>query len=108
MEIRDAILLVVLGMALGGLAVWLVMAQHLRAARQDSAEQAARLRKLAHDVRGAVTSGLLMTERLESNTDASVRLAATVIAQAMDRAADLAKAASAETRGVAPAPPGNV
>jgi hypothetical protein len=105
---RDAILLLGLGAALGGLAAWLVMLRQLRAARSDAAEQITRLRKLAHDVRGAVTSALLMTERLEGNTDASVRLAASVIAQAMDRTANLAKAASAEARGTAATPPGEV
>jgi len=95
-----AILLVVLGAAVGGGAVWLAMARRLRAARREAAENADAVRKLSHDVRGAVTSAVLMTERLEASEDPAVRLAAGVVAKAMDRAAELAKAASARARGV--------
>ena len=103
MTIRDVFILVALGAGLGGLVVWLVMLQQLRAARRHAAEQSEAVRKLAHDVRGAVTSALLMTERLETSADPSVRLAAGVVANAMDRTAELAKAATAQARGVAPA-----
>jgi len=102
MTIRDGFFLVVLGAALGGLVVWLVMMRQLRAARRDVAQQSEAVVKLAHDVRGAVTSALLMTERMEAHADPSVRLAAGVVAKAMDRTAELAKAAAAQARGVAP------
>jgi hypothetical protein len=98
MTILDAFLFGVPGAALGGLLVWLLMAGQLRAARRGAAEQSEAVRKLAHDVRGAVTPALLMTERLETNPDPAVRLAAGVVAKAMDRAADVAKAAAAQAR----------
>jgi len=104
MTILDGLLLVVLGAALGGLAVWIFLARRLQATRQRATGQAAAVIKLAHDVRGALTPALLMTERLESHADPAVRLAAAVVAKAMDRAAELAKAASAQARGVAPEP----
>jgi hypothetical protein len=102
MLIRDGTFLVVLGALLGGVLAWLLMARQLRAARREVARQSTAVRTLAHDVRGAVTPALLMTERLETNADPAVRLAAGVVAKAMDRVADLAKAASAEARAVAP------
>jgi signal transduction histidine kinase len=98
MTIRDGFFLVVLGAGLGGVLVWLVMARQLRAARRDAAQQSEAVVKLAHDVRGAVTSAVLMTERLETHADPSVRLAAAVVAKAMDRTAELAKAAAAQAR----------
>src|ERR1700689_3572944 len=104
MTIRDGFLLVLLGVALGGGAVWLLLAQQLRAAQRRATQQSDAVIKFAHDVRGAVTPALLMTERLETNTDPSVRLAAGVVAKAMDRAAELAKAAAAQARGIAPEP----
>jgi signal transduction histidine kinase len=104
MTIRFFFLVAVLGAALGGGFVWLLMARQLRTARRQAAEQSEAIRKLAHDVRGAVTPALLMTERLESNPDPAVRLAAGVVAKAMDRAADVAKAAAAQARAVAPPP----
>jgi hypothetical protein len=101
MMIGAGFLLVVLGGALGAGAVWLALTRQVRAARQRAAEQSQAVIKLSHDVRGAVTPALLMTERLESNADPAVRLAAGVVAKAMDRAADLAKLAAAEARSVA-------
>jgi hypothetical protein len=107
MTILDGLLLVVLGAALGGLAVWFFLARQLQQMQRRATEQTAAVIKLAHDVRGAVTPALLMTERLESNADPTVRVAAGVVAKAMDRAADLAKAASAQARGIAAEPQRN-
>ena len=104
MMIAAGIVLVVCGGALGGGAVWLALARQLRAAQQCAAAQSQAVIKLSHDVRGAVTPALLMTERLENNADPAVRLAASVVAKAMDRAADLAKLAAAEARSVAVQP----
>jgi signal transduction histidine kinase len=104
MTIRDGLFLIVLGAALGGVLVWLVLARQLRTAQRRATEQSEAVIKLSHDVRGAVTPALLMTERLETNADPAVRLAAGVVAKAMDRAADLAKAAAAQARGVASEP----
>ena len=98
MVIRDAVLFFVLGAALGGLLVGLLMIQRLRAASSRLQQGAESVIKLAHDVRGAVTPALLMTERLQLHSDDAVRQAAAVMASAMERAADLAKAASAEAR----------
>jgi len=108
MTIRDSLLFIVLGAALGGGAVWLLLARQLQVAHRRATQQSEAVIKLAHDVRGAVTPALLMTERLETSTDPSVRLAAGVVAKAMDRAADLAKTAAAQARGVAVEPRRNV
>jgi hypothetical protein len=97
MAIRDAVLLAS-GAALGGLAACLFMMRQLRAARSRAAEQAERMIKLAHDIRGAVTPALLMTERLEQTDDPAVRRAAAIVAGAIERTSELAKAASADAR----------
>ena len=70
---RDVILSVVLGVAAGGLAVWLVMARQVAAARTRDAQWAQLIIKLSHDIRGAVTPALLMAERLEMHSDAAVK-----------------------------------
>lgn len=95
MPLPAAILLVVLGAAAGGFGVWLVMARQLRAADTKWAESIIRL---AHDIRGAVTPALLMAERLEMSSDPAVKQAAAIIATAMDRTTEIAKAASTEAR----------
>jgi len=111
MAIGHAVLFFVVGAALGGLIAWLVMARQLRQARSRVTLRTERLIKLAHDIRGAVTPALLMTERLGLNSDPAVRQAAAGVAEAMERTAELAKAASAETHAAAggiakPAPEG--
>jgi hypothetical protein len=98
MPIYAAILLLVLGALAGGLAVWLLMARQLRAISATDAKRAESIIRLSHDVRGAVTPALLMAERLELNPDPAVKQAATVIAAAMDRTTEIAKAASADAR----------
>jgi hypothetical protein len=104
MMIGIGVALLVLGAALGGSAAWLMLSRQLGTARQQTTEQMQLVIKLSHDVRGAVTPALLMTERLETNADPAVRLAAGVVAKAMDRAAELSKAAAAQARGIAPEP----
>jgi signal transduction histidine kinase len=102
-----AVILFVLGALAGGFGVWLVLGRRLHAARAGDAQWAEGIIKLSHDIRGAVTPALLMAERLEMNADPAVQQAASIIAQAMDRTSEIAKAASAEARaraGVAKEP----
>lgn len=99
------VVLVAIGAAAGGLVVWLVLMRQLRAARSRVAERTEKVLKLAHDVRGAVTPALLMTERLEQSSDPAVRQAAALVASAMERTAELAKAASAEAQAAGVAKP---
>ena len=101
MAIWDAVLLVVLGVIVGGLAVWLVMARQVRAARARDEQWAQLIVKLSHDIRGAVTPALLLAERLEMNADPAIKQAATVVSSAMERTTELAKAASTEARATA-------
>jgi hypothetical protein len=91
-------MLFAIGAALGGLIASLIMMQQLRAARSRAARRTERLIKLTHDIRGAVTPALLMAERLGLNSDPGIREAAGVVADAMERTAELAKAASSEAR----------
>jgi hypothetical protein len=98
MAILDAILLIMLGVVAGGLAAWLAMARQVRVARARDAQWTQLIIKLSHDIRGAVTPALLMAERLEMNADPGVKQAAAVVASAMERTAEIAKAASAEAR----------
>jgi hypothetical protein len=89
--VLTAILALIVGVVLGGLAMLLP----LRTARAREQALAVAIRKLGHDLRGAVSPAMLMAERLEQNADPAIRQAGTIITQAMDRAADLSKAASA-------------
>lgn len=100
MTTRDAVLLIV-GFGVGGLLAWLATARQVRTAKSLAERRKENVIKLGHDIRGAVTPALLMTERLEMNKDPAVRQAAEVVARAMERTAELAKAASAEARGIA-------
>ena len=100
MPIQYEILFIVVGLVAGGLAVWLVMAPQVRAAHTRDARLAQLVIKFSHDIRGAVTPALLMAERLEMNADPAVKQAAVVIAEAMERTTEIAKAASAEARSI--------
>jgi signal transduction histidine kinase len=98
MAIWYAIPFLVLGAVGGGLAGWLAMVRQMRAAHARDARLAQLVIKFSHDIRGAVTPALLMAERLEMNADPAVKQAAAVVASAMERTAEIAKAASAEAR----------
>jgi signal transduction histidine kinase len=102
-----AVILFVLGAAAGGLGVWLMMARRLRADHAADARRAEIIIRLSHDIRGAVTPALLMAERLETNSDPAVKQAATIIATAMDRTTEIAKAASTEARATGVVAKGN-
>ena len=97
MTVRDLVLFAI-GAVAGGLVIWLVMIRQLRVARSRAAERTEKVINLAHDIRGAVTPALLMTERLEQSNDPAVRQAAALAASAMERTSELAKAASAEAQ----------
>ncbi|MCW3474822.1 ATP-binding protein [Limobrevibacterium gyesilva] len=86
--------MLVIGAVAGAAAAWLLAQRGLRSAQARETELAAALSRLGHDLRGALSPALLMAERLEANADPAVKQAGTVVAQAMDRAASLAKAAS--------------
>ena len=58
--------------------------------------------KLSHDLRGALSPALLMAERLEGHADPKVKQAGETIAASMDRAAALAREASALAKGTLP------
>jgi signal transduction histidine kinase len=59
--------------------------------------------KLSHDLRGALSPALLMAERLEGHADPKVKQAGETIAASMDRAAALAREASALAKVTPPA-----
>jgi signal transduction histidine kinase len=68
----------------------------VEAERVAAAEAA--VRKLAHDLRGALSPALLMAERLERHEEAPVRHAAEMIVKALDRADGLCRDASAAAK----------
>jgi signal transduction histidine kinase len=77
------------------LAAWAVVCQRrLGAARARAATLAAAMVKLGHDLRGALSPAMLMSERLESNPDPAIRQAGTIVARALDRATALSQDAS--------------
>jgi hypothetical protein len=86
-----------LGIAGGALAVRLGWR---RAAAADSRAEAlaAILIRLSHDLRGALSPALILAERLEAHPDAKVRDAARLISAATERATQLCRDASVETR----------
>ncbi len=79
---------------LAGLAVWWVQRRRLRAERQRSRVLAVAMVKLAHDLRGTLSPGLLMSERLESNADPAVRQAGAAVSRTLELAADLSRSVS--------------
>jgi hypothetical protein len=92
------IAMLVLGAVLGAAIAWLLARRAVQAAQAREAAATAAISKLAHDVRGAMSPALLMAEHLESNSDPAVKRAATTIAQAMERAAEMARTASARAK----------
>jgi signal transduction histidine kinase len=101
MEVAMLAIGLVIGLAVGAAAATLLARRAIRAARTGQAQAQAReaavavaVSKLGHDLRGALSPGLLMAEHLEGNADPAVKRAATVIAQALDRAAELTRTAS--------------
>jgi len=72
-------------------------------ARIDALEvQAASLR---HDLRGALSPALIMSDRLVTNADPAVRLAGEGIVRSIERATELLTMASKASRRTAPPPP---
>ena len=52
---------------------------------------AAIVSRAGHDLRGAIAPAVLIAETLESHADPAVRRAATIIAEALDRAATISR-----------------
>lgn len=72
-------------------------------ARIDALEvQAASLR---HDLRGALSPALIVSDRLVNNADPAVRLAGEGIVRSIERATELLTVASKASRRTAPPPP---
>ncbi len=93
------VLAAMLGLLAGaGIAAALLRRRH----HAHRATQGKTLRVLSHDLRGALSPGVLMAERLESHADPQVRQSAQIISLALDRAASLTKSLSALGRGEAP------
>ena len=80
----------------GGAVAGMLLPKLLRLQRQEKA-MAKALGKLGHDLRGALSPGLLLAERLEMHEDSSVRQAGQILMQAMERAASLAKSVATLT-----------
>ncbi len=85
-----------LGLAVGAMILWL--ARPKPAPAVPLAEIATLVSRASHDLRGAVSPALLMVERLESHRDEDVRHAADVIAEALDRTANISRATSAAVK----------
>ena len=79
MEIAGAAFL---GLIIGVAATWWMLRQRT----------AAKLSRLRHDVRGALSPALLMAERMETHADSAVRQAADMITESLERAVNLTKA----------------
>jgi signal transduction histidine kinase len=92
-------LVVALAALAGGAAVAAAMLPARRRQRQREADMAKQLAKLCHDLRGALAPGLLMTERLETHPDATVRQSVTVIMNSMERASALITGSASAPNG---------
>jgi signal transduction histidine kinase len=99
-EAAGAVLLLALGGVLGWLAMWRRLRRVL--AREQALAEA--VRKMNHDLRGALSPAMLLGERLEAHADPAVAKAAGVISKALDRATEAAKPAAALARAIAPTP----
>lgn len=67
----------------------------------SAADLAAVLSRTTHDIRGALSPAMLMTERLENHTDPAVRDIAVAISRAMDQATATCRASAAEAKRIA-------
>ncbi len=91
---------IIVAAAVGGLLGWLAMCGQLRRLRARELALAEAVRKLNHDLRGALSPALLMAERLETHADPAVSQAAATITKALDRAAEAGKPAAVMARTV--------
>ncbi len=93
---------VIVALAAGAGLGWLASSRQVRAVELRARSLADAVRKMAHDLRGALSPAMLMAERLESHADPAVSQAAGTISKALDRATDAAKPAAALARSFAP------
>ncbi|MCX7381945.1 MAG: hypothetical protein NT133_11140 [Alphaproteobacteria bacterium] len=66
-----------------------------------AADIAGVLGRTTHDIRGALSPAMLMTERLEGHADPAVREIAEAISRAMDQATATCRAAASEAKRLA-------
>jgi signal transduction histidine kinase len=90
---RETLLGAIVGAAIGAVLVWLTLRPRLAQAAAAAETMAALLSTFSHDVRGALSAGVLMAERLQHNPDPAVREAAAILMSSMDRAAEAARVA---------------
>jgi K+-sensing histidine kinase KdpD len=81
------------GAAIGAALVWFALRHRLAKTSAAADKMATQLSTLSHDVRSALSAGVLMAERLEHNSDPAVREAAAMLMSSMDRAAEAARVA---------------
>ena len=67
----------------------------------SAADIAGVLSRATHDIRGALSPAMLMTERLESHADPAVREIAEAISRAMDQATATCRAAASDAKRLA-------
>ena len=65
-----------------------------------AADIAGVLSRTTHDIRGALSPAMLMTERLESHADPAVREIAEAISRAMDQATATCRTAAADAKRI--------
>ena len=85
----------VLGLLMGVGAVWLGMRARLREQGLRERRLAEAVRKLNHDIHGALSPPMLLAETLERHADPAVARAALTITSSLQRAAGLGTAAGA-------------
>ncbi len=99
--------------ACAGLVLYGVMPQPRSAAPDCAAAQAridaleVQAASLRHDLRGALSPALIMSDRLVTNADPAVRLAGEGIVRSIERATELLTTASKASRPTAPPPAEN-
>ena len=98
------VLALLVGLVAGwGIAVlWRGAASEPPAPPEDTstADLAGVLSRTTHDIRGALSPAMLMTERLESHTDPAVREIAEAISRAMDQATAMCRTATADAKRI--------
>jgi hypothetical protein len=105
MRSETAVVAISATVGIGALAAWLTLRiRHARniAALQAELERARaaqpEMSRIRHDVRGALSPALLVTDRLLSSDDAAVRRSGEIILRAIERANDILN----ETRPTSP------
>lgn len=84
------------------------LAQKAAAAEARLAEREAELRRLRHDLRGALSPALLSVDRMQASADPAIARTATIVLRAIERAGALLDATRGhgnEPHVAGPAPP---